>query len=223
MAYEHGHYQYVHLISGQDLPIKSQDEIHAFFDNVPGGTNFLGFTKELNADRAIRERTTYYIPLTRYYKCKNQYLLQLSSRLRNLSIASQQKLNLKRQFQIETFKKGTNWASMSHDFVGYIIKNKRELKNTYRGVPCCDELYKHTLIWNSPFRNTLYNLDDEYIGCIREIDWDRGGPYTYRIDDLQMLLNSDKMLARKFDSKIDKDIIDAVCKHVNRDGGTTSL
>ncbi|MBQ2596564.1 MAG: hypothetical protein II581_01540, partial [Oscillospiraceae bacterium] len=30
-----GHYAFYHLLSGQDLPIKSQDEIHAFFDAHP--------------------------------------------------------------------------------------------------------------------------------------------------------------------------------------------
>ena len=28
-----GHYSYYHLLSGQDLPIKSQDKIHSFFDS----------------------------------------------------------------------------------------------------------------------------------------------------------------------------------------------
>ena len=31
-----GHYGYYHLLSGADLPIKSQDEIHAFFDAHAG-------------------------------------------------------------------------------------------------------------------------------------------------------------------------------------------
>ena len=37
-----GHYGYYHLLSGADLPIKSQDEIHAFFD-AHAGREFIDF------------------------------------------------------------------------------------------------------------------------------------------------------------------------------------
>ena len=36
-AFENGHeYEYVHLISGADLPLKNQDEIHRYFDAHKG-------------------------------------------------------------------------------------------------------------------------------------------------------------------------------------------
>ena len=35
-AYEHGSYQYYHKLSGVDLPIKTQDYIHDFFDKHNG-------------------------------------------------------------------------------------------------------------------------------------------------------------------------------------------
>ena len=35
-ALKHGPYAYYHLLSGQDLPIKSQDYIHQFFDEHQG-------------------------------------------------------------------------------------------------------------------------------------------------------------------------------------------
>lgn len=34
MAYENGPYMYYHLLSGVDLPIKSQDYIHEFFKKI---------------------------------------------------------------------------------------------------------------------------------------------------------------------------------------------
>lgn len=37
-----GRYTYYHLLSGQDLPIKSQDRIHSFFDSC-GGKEFVRF------------------------------------------------------------------------------------------------------------------------------------------------------------------------------------
>ncbi|CCY12337.1 glycosyltransferase [Porphyromonas sp. CAG:1061] len=37
-------YQYFHLISGADLPLKSQDEIHAFF-SAHQGQEFIGYSQ----------------------------------------------------------------------------------------------------------------------------------------------------------------------------------
>ena len=41
-ALSHGSYAYYHLLSGTDLPIKSQDYIHAFFQQN-AGKEFVGF------------------------------------------------------------------------------------------------------------------------------------------------------------------------------------
>ena len=35
-ALKHGSYEYYHILSGQDLPIKTQDEIHQFFHEHRG-------------------------------------------------------------------------------------------------------------------------------------------------------------------------------------------
>ena len=43
-ATEAGHYDYYHLLSGMDLPIKDQDTIHAFFD-AHEGTEFMNYWK----------------------------------------------------------------------------------------------------------------------------------------------------------------------------------
>lgn len=39
------HYKYYHILSGVDLPIKTQDEIHDYFD-MNYGKNFIGFDDE---------------------------------------------------------------------------------------------------------------------------------------------------------------------------------
>ena len=44
MAYENGPYMYYHLLSGVDLPIKSQDYIHEFFKKNYG-KEFIGFAQ----------------------------------------------------------------------------------------------------------------------------------------------------------------------------------
>jgi len=58
-ALQHGPYEYLHLLSGQDLPLKTQDCIHKFFDSLAKGTNLVGFGQgELNKSIYLRKRIT---------------------------------------------------------------------------------------------------------------------------------------------------------------------
>lgn len=45
-AFDNGPYSFYHLLSGTDLPIKSQDYIHKFMDKYPN-TEFVGFAKKM--------------------------------------------------------------------------------------------------------------------------------------------------------------------------------
>lgn len=42
------------------------------------------------------------------------------------------------------------------------------------------------------------------------MDWKRGNPYVFRLEDLNELLTCNKIFARKFDQTIDNKIIDAI-------------
>ena len=37
---------------------------------------------------------------------------------------------------------------------------------------CSDELLMQTILINSPFAKNIYNKNDEYKSCLREIDWE---------------------------------------------------
>lgn len=50
---------------------------------------------------------------------------------------------------------------------------------------------------------------------MRLIDWQRGTPYIFRIDDKDMLRKSDMLFARKFDCNIDKKIIDYIAQYIS--------
>lgn len=67
-----GHYSYYHLLSGQDLPIKSQDKIHSFFDSC-GGKEFVRFE---NHNRDYRRRIGGSVIWNTFGKSKSQVLLR---------------------------------------------------------------------------------------------------------------------------------------------------
>ncbi len=216
IAKKYGQYDYYHLLSGQDLPLQSQDMIHTFFDNIPKGTNFIGFTSTDKPDASLKPKIEYYIPFIKYLRCTNKYKCYLFDKTRSFVINIQKRFNIQR-YDISLFKKGANWVSITEPFVEFLISNKKDILKTYRGVLCPDEIYKQTLLWNSKFRDTIYDSSEEYNGCLREIDWKRGNPYTYRSNDFNTLTSSNKLFARKFDSQVDKFIIDAICDKVKND------
>lgn len=63
-AVKHNQYEYYHLISGVDLPIKSNDYIHNFF-KINNGKEFVGFSK-VNSKK-LKWNVCYYHLLTRNY------------------------------------------------------------------------------------------------------------------------------------------------------------
>ena len=207
LALNYANYTYFHLISGQDLPLHTQDEIHDSLDNT-SWINYIGFAHGKNAQKALEERLMYYIPFIKYFKHQNYKVRVLTDKIRFYIVKIQKLLNLIRHDDINYYRKGCNWATMNVEFVSLLVSQEKEILKTYRGVPICDEIYKQTIIWNSEFRKTVFNYDDEYEGCKREIDWERGGPYVYTMDDLDMLKSSNRFFARKFDSAIDAQIID---------------
>lgn len=70
-ALNQGHYSYLHLLSGVDLPIKSQDYIHDFFTRH-AGFEFVGFAHKKTDDENAREKAGYIYLFTRYIKDDNK-------------------------------------------------------------------------------------------------------------------------------------------------------
>lgn len=75
-------------------------------------------------------------------------------------------------------------------------------------------MFVQTLLWNSPFKDRIYSTKDEFEGCMRLIDWNRGDPWIWKDEDLETLIKSDRMFARKFSSKVDRKIIDHLCNYL---------
>ena len=78
----------------------------------------------------------------------------------------------------------------------------------YRNTFCCDEVFLQTLVVNSKFYDKLYlKTNDDYHANMRDIDWKRGQPYVWRNLDYYELMNSNYLFARKFDERVDSEII----------------
>ncbi len=79
-ALKHGPYAYYHLLSGQDLPIKSQDYIHQFFHEHQG-KEFVGINHGEEFEWDCRRKMMRCWLLTRYTRSKYGALNAITRRL----------------------------------------------------------------------------------------------------------------------------------------------
>lgn len=207
-AYEHGVYEYYHLLSGVDLPLKSQDYIHQFFQEHKG-KELIGIADDSQNSWIIR-RTGYYYLFEKHLRKNHSIFYWLNVKAINLQI----KLGIKRNNNGYNMKMGPNWFSLTSESVRYILSKSKWIKKRFRFTFCTDEVFIPTLIWNSPFRGQIFNLENQYLSCMRKIDWERGKPYTWKKEDFMELINSVHLFARKF-SYEDMEIVSLIKDRIN--------
>ncbi len=165
-----GGFDYYHLLSGVDFPIKSQDYIdHFFIKNY--GKEFIGFNN-VNIDE---KRINRYHFFTKYYK-SHTLIKRLIYPIRFIS---ENCINILFPRKLIDCYKGANWVSITEKFCQYLVDNRDYILSRFKYTCCPDEHYKQSIIAKSPFKDMIYDNNSEFGGCMREIDWERGTPYTW--------------------------------------------
>lgn len=197
---ETGKYDYYHLISGQDFPLRSQKEIHKFFDEHQG-QEFIS-CKKMNSK--YEERIRYYYLFQDMFGGRTIW----NKIVKKISIGIQKKLKVNRmKNKYLCYGIGSQWFSITDHMARYVLSKEAEIKqNFYKGF-CADEIFLQTLWLNAPFYNEKLHyhskvtqdpyIDEIYHDVKRAIDWVRGTPYTYCENDYEMLKHSGCLFARK--------------------------
>ena len=209
-----GGYDYYHLLSGVDVPVKSRAYIEEYFTRAPG-TNYVNFLAP-EISRADLYRVMFYYPMQRY----NIRKPAVRRALRNFSAAVQLGFGVDRTRRLPdgfTFQKGAQWFSITHALAAYLIEKESEIRRIFSDTYCPDEMFVQTEIINSPFRDTLPEnaFCNDYASCLRYVDWKRGNPYTFTDADLAELLSTPEtaLFARKFDYRSNPAVVDALFDH----------
>lgn len=206
-------YEYYHLMSGVCMPLKTQDEIHNFFE-ANNGKEFVHFTSRPPVERRIYERYSLYHFFLKYIRGNNIFTsAALGVFAERISIFIQRlfKTDRLKDLQIPICY-GSNWSSVTHGLACYVVDRLDKIYKYTKYTFAPDECVLQTLVYSSDFAKNLYNsdFDDNYTACQRYIDWHRGNPYTWTSDDYNELISSDCLFARKFDPVKDQEIIDRI-------------
>lgn len=199
---------YVHLISGQDFPCRTNKEFDDFFENA-SGKSFMHYDSEeqhrewSKAKYPSRVNAWYFNDL----KYRNFKLIDYFAKSMNL---------ISRRFQwrsrIKGLRAGWQWFSWNRCVVKYVlnsyIHNKKYFKR-FKHTSCCDELIFHTLLYNR-----LEELDIEPHNSLRYIDWNKyvpgrrimRSPLTLNEEEYEDIIASNAFFCRKIDPNISRQL-----------------
>ena len=201
-------HSYYHLLSGMDLPIKSQDEIHGFFEKHQE----LEFVDEdlPEISEAALSRVKYTHKFYGKAGSAGDILGAISTKGQKLFGVDRTK-----KYKNIIFQKGRNWFSITHGLAKLVVEKEKWISEVFAQSVCGDELFLQTIARNSKFaeyicnRNTMPEIADT-----RYIDWIRGNnnnPYIFREADYEELKHAKSLFARKFDLNVDRKIVEKIC------------
>lgn len=201
------YHSYYHLLSGVDIPLHDQDYIHDFFEGK--AYNYIVCFKQDELNIWDYQR------LSRFRFSPN-----IDARILGRINAFQEKINVDRLKKYDfTFTRAYNWCSLTHEAVSFLMSKEKLIVKMTRFSVCSDEVYKQLLLYNSEYRTTIYRDDTGKTDDLRLVDWQRrvkDSPHIFTFNDYEMLVSSHKLFARKFDEKVDMNIVmrlyDRVCK-----------
>ena len=213
-AMETDDYERVHLISGVDLPLISQKEMHEYFEKHKN-TEFVHYDY-VNDPQIYKKRMAQYHLLRDHIDRKQKILCGIEKIL----LVLQKIVGINRIKKVDyALYKGANWFSITGKCTRYILSKKDWIEKNFKYTKCCYEVFVQTIVANSGFSEKRYydDLENRY-GNLRFTDWERGKPYTFREEDYQELMNkAHYMFARKFDENIDFAIIEKIVKKVTNE------
>lgn len=200
-------YEYYHLLSGVDLPLKSQKAIHDFFD-AHNGTEYVQFM-----DRKLNEEA--YERVAKYHFFAKRKKSVVEKILDKICLSGQFMIDRTKKSNLN-YQKGANWFSITHELAKYVVCQRKLIKKWFSYTICGDEMFLQTLVASSSFVDAISpnNYCDNYETICYCIDWKRGNPYIFTMRDYELLLSSNQLFARKFSWSHDKEIIRALENYV---------
>jgi hypothetical protein len=179
-------YDYINVISGQDLPIKPAKEIYDYIAERRGNEFITCDTLEGEWKDAASRITDYHFI---------NWRIPGKHRLEKIVT----KVLPKRKFPLPYQLVGrANWFTLSNEAVTYalsFIKRHPKVVHYFRYCWGADEFIFSTILYNSHFKG---KIQDNLV----YVDWNGphlGHPKTLTAEDFESLTASDKCFARKFD------------------------
>lgn len=215
-------YKYIIVLSGQDFPIKSREDILEFYQKNEGQQFLLHYPLPYPWwHNGGLDRFNYY----HFYDLVNGRDM-MGLRFINLMVKIQKFMKLNRNIEkkLPPMFGGSSWFSVTTDCMKYCISYFDEQKDLFNHINhtfAPDEMIFHTIIMSSSFAKSVKN-DNLFF-----ISWENG-PSPVTLDDsfFPILKSSEKLFARKFISPTSKSLIEKLTalnsRNLDNEGNSVS-
>ena len=193
---------YIHLHSGADYPLITVEEFLKYFDN--NKSIYIGVV-DIKDNPSVRKWYERVYPFSRFDTRATWVHL-----LRKLSWIVQAPFPKRRKLGGLIPHKGQVWSSFPCEVARYLSSYGDNHPQFWKDICTCmipEELYFQTILMNSQYSN--YVVPNPIY-----IEWrdNSGSPKTLRIEDLQQLLSSGNLWARKIVSGTSDELIEQLDK-----------
>lgn len=190
-------YKYIHLISGEDFPVKSLKYFYDYFSKE--NCNFIEYSTLPNPDLVKNgmDRFEVYYPQWMIGRSNQIGIRIIRVLYRNFVLST--KLFKRKSIPFKTIYYGSQWFSINYETFQYIneyLEKNEHVINFFKNSIYPDEMFFQTIILNAHnlFENRDYNL--------RYIDWSdkKGSPKTVDKEDIDLAFNTNALFIRKVQS-----------------------
>ncbi len=209
------------FLSGSDYPIKSKAEIESKFASQPS-LEFLRYYKLDDRAKDIDRWASFHRWDFRFFKKRGTFLNRLNSLFIRFLTCFETMIRGRKEAPSFPLYAGSQWFAISKECAQELIKlRNHHFDNFFKTMFAPDEVYFHTLFSLSSYSNS--NIDKGVFKTIQNgsrLHQVRNLTYVDESlnkwldkDDLGTLLESEFLFARKFDSKISEELINAISSH----------
>jgi hypothetical protein len=198
------------FLSGQDFPIKPLQQFNEFLSQHPA-TNFITINsvRETWKDALYRVERFHFVDFfegLRNKFRKMRFLVNKCEGALNVCLKMFGKRKLPNGFELYG---GSSWFVFNNEMCSYIFEFLRQnpsLKSFFKYTANADEHFFHTLIGNSPMMSSVTRDDFRLI----KFPPNSNNPEVLTIRHWEEIRSCDKFFARKFDTSVDKNILDKI-------------
>ena len=200
-------FDYVVFLSGQDYPIKSNEEIEQYFEKHRG-KQFFKVRKMPYDDWQHHsggfDRIRVYFPKQFIDRRHRTWVM------RHYWIRLSKALGLTRSIDFfDAYYGCSQWFGASREAMAYIIKfldDNPDILKFFQNSFIPDEILFNTIIMNSPFKDKVVPHD------LRLVEWTKTeeNPRIWRTGDIDNLRDSEYLYARKFDIRKDDQVLNRI-------------
>ncbi len=193
-------YDYIHFISGQDLPLMS----HAQMDDYIEGKGIDQQFVEVNDIDSYKWRLTQYSFFRENPNNRKKLYRLTDIALRLIQMPFVRRKNFK---GFELYK-GSQWFSITYECMKFILSYIRDNDycSKFAYTACSDEHFFQVLLMNSKYKDKILKYNSRYI----VFEGLNASPKTLGVEDMDYFMNGQYMFARKFDMNKDRQVISKI-------------